>query len=216
VASFDVVLSTRGSLHPDGEPSEFVSEHTGIVTCTDDTTGETTRVGRVHAWRVDGAVAWENGESLYDVCDAHSDELHRVHALLYEPTGYQFRDEWEKRFEAVGPNLLVLDYVVLAPKWRGLKLGLLAVRRVVDLLGGGCDLAVSHLAPLRRDAHQALRVPAHWLPEADPAGTGRLRRYFRRMGFRRLGRSPYYALPLNLVTPTADRLLDPTPKTPSP
>lgn len=34
-----------------------------------------------------------------------------------------------------------------------------------------------------------------------------LRRYYRRMGFERLGRTPYYVLPLNQVTPTAAELL---------
>ena len=45
MASFDVVVRTRASLHPDGEPSEFVSEYAGVITCTDGETGEQTRVG---------------------------------------------------------------------------------------------------------------------------------------------------------------------------
>jgi hypothetical protein len=84
--------------------------------------------------------------------------------------------------------------------------------RLVDLVGGGCGLAESLIAPLRRDAATVLRVPPSWLPmqrskEERRAAVVKLRRYFRRMGFRRLGRSPYYALPLNQVTPTAKELL---------
>src|SRR5205823_13521880 len=129
------------------------------------------------------------------------------HTLLYEPGGYGFRDELVRRFEAVESDLLVLDFVVLDPRWRGLKLGLLAVRKLVDLVGGGCGLAVSLIAPLRTDVHKLLRVPAAWLPRhADKAGrraaAARLRGYYRRMGFERLWRTPYYALPLNRVTPT--------------
>ena len=37
----------------------------------------------------------------------------------------------------------------------------------------------------------------------------RLRRYFRRMGFVRLGRTPYYALPMLTSTPAAEELLKP-------
>jgi len=33
VATFDIILQTRGTLHPDGELSDFVSEYTGII-CT--------------------------------------------------------------------------------------------------------------------------------------------------------------------------------------
>lgn len=212
MASFDVVLRTRGSLHPGGEPTDFVSEYAGAVTCTDDETGAETTVGRVRARRVHAANAFEQGESLFDVCDAHSHELHALHALLYRPDGNGFREGVVDRFDAYAWDLLVLDYVVLAPEWRGLKLGLLAVRKVVDLLGGGCGLAVSHVAPLRHDAARLLRMPAEWLPrhattEGRRAAVVGLRRYYRRMGFVRLGRTPYYALPLNQGIPTPEELL---------
>jgi hypothetical protein len=76
VASFDVVLRTRASLHPDGEPTEFVSHYDGVILCTADDTGEVTKVGRVYAMRIHARLACNAGESLFDVCDAHSQELH--------------------------------------------------------------------------------------------------------------------------------------------
>lgn len=211
MATFDITLKTTTSLHPDGEPSDFVSEYDGIVTCTDDE-GEVARVGRVHALRAHAARAENAGEPLFDVCDAHSAELHHLHTLLYEPDGYAFRSGVVQSFEAIETDLLVLDYVVISPKWRKLKLGLLAVRKLIDVVGGGCGLAVSLIAPLRHGAAPILRVPGSWLPR-HPGKMGRreatvkLRRYFRRMGFRRLGRSPYYALSMSQVTPTAAELL---------
>jgi hypothetical protein len=212
VAGFDIVVRTRASLHPDGEPTQFVCEYDGVVTCTDDQTGDVTKVGRVHAIRVHAGLAENAGEPLFDVCDAHSGELHHLHALLYEPDGYGFRGAIARQFDAVETDLLVLDFVVLAPRWRRLKLGLLAVRKLVDLVGGGCGLAVSLIAPLRRSAAKVLRVPPSWLPkhtskEERRAATDKLRRYFRRVGFRRLGRSPNYALSMSQVTPTAEGLL---------
>lgn len=214
MASFDVVVTTRASLHPGREPDRFVSEYTGTVTCTDDATGAVTRVGRVTAVRVHAGLALNVGVSLFDVCDCHSRELHELHALLYEPDAYHFRDPLIRRFEAVEADLLVLDYVVLSPRWRGLKLGLLAVRALVDVIGGGCGLVVSHVAPLRHAAHQRVGVPARWLPrhrtrEARWQAVVKLRGHFRRMGFERLGRTQYYALPMNLRTPTAGELLGP-------
>jgi hypothetical protein len=38
------------------------------------------------------------------------------------------------------PDCLVFDYIVLHPRWRGLKLGLLAALNLIDLLGSGCGL----------------------------------------------------------------------------
>ena len=212
MASFDIVVRTGGSLHPDGEPCDFVSAYTGIITCTDDDTGAVTRVGRVTAVRVHAGLAQDAGETLFDVCDSYSQELTNLHGLLYEPDGYSFREPLARRFEAMESDLLVLDYIVLNPKWRKLKLGLLAVRRFVDLVGGGCGLAVSFIAPLRHAAAPVIRVPGSWLPRFETREARRevvikLRRHYRTMGFQRLGRTGYYALPLNLVTPTASELL---------
>ena len=212
MASFDIVVRTGASLHPLGEPTEFVSAYSATVTCTDDDTGAVTKVGRVTAVRVHAGLAEDAGETLFDVCDSYSQELTNLHGLLYEPDGYSFREPLVRRFEAMESDLLVLDYVVLNPHWRKLKLGLLAVRQFVDLVGGGCGLAVSHIAPVRRRAHGFAGVPASWLPrvvskEERREAVVKLRRYYRRMGFDRLGRTGYYALPLNQVTPTAAELL---------
>ncbi|MCE9567943.1 MAG: hypothetical protein K8U57_38575 [Planctomycetes bacterium] len=215
MASFDIILQTRGPLDPHGEPSDFVSHYTGIIICTNDETGEETKVGKIAALRIHAGLAHNAGESLFDVCDSHSDELHFLHTLLYEPDCFHFRDEITDRFDAMQSDLLVLDYVVLSPKWRKLKLGLLAVRKMVDMIGGGCGLAVSLIAPVRRDAAKLLGIPKAWLPRNGDkaqrrAAAVKLRGYYRRMGFSRLGRTPYYALPMNQMVPTASELITPT------
>jgi hypothetical protein len=212
MASFDLILKTRGRLHPDGEPTQFVSDYSGVITCTDDETGEVSKVGRVKALRVHAGLAHNAGEWLFDVCGAHSQELHVLHTLLYEPEGYNFQDDIQARFDTFETDLLVLDYIVLAPKWRKLRLGLLAARQLTDMVGGGCGLVVSLISPLRHDAADYIRVPDSWLPrhesrEQRKEALVKLRRYYRRMGFERLGRTPYYALSPSQVNPTAAELL---------
>ena len=83
MAFFNIVLQTRASLHPDGEPSDFVSEYAGVITCADEETGEVAKVGRLSALRVHAGGACDAGESLFDVCDCHSHELHVLHAMMY-------------------------------------------------------------------------------------------------------------------------------------
>jgi hypothetical protein len=204
MTSFDLSLSTRATLTADGEPSDCISEHRGTVLAIGDTGAETI-VGYVRALKLHAGRAWEKGEPLFDVCDSHSHEMHVIQSLLYQPDSYSFRDGLARRFEAYEGDLLVLDYILLDPKWRGLKIGLLAARKLVDLLGGGCGLIVSQVSPLRPEANLMIGIPAAWIPE--PAGPGPLRRYFRRLGFERLGKSPFYAMPMALVTPTAEELL---------
>src|SRR5690242_15766545 len=132
MTTFDVELTTRATLHPDGEPHEFVSTYTGVVLATGDD-GDATEVGRLSAL-----------------------ELHVLHTLLYAFDDYVFKGSLQRRFSATDTDLLVLDYVALDPKWRGLRLGLLAVRRIVDLLGDGCGLAVAEVSPLRPEAFRYL------------------------------------------------------------
>src|SRR2546430_2285911 len=45
---FDLVLKTGGSLHPDGEPDDFVSEYTGLIRGEGDD-GQARRVGQGHS-----------------------------------------------------------------------------------------------------------------------------------------------------------------------
>jgi hypothetical protein len=211
VVFFDLIVRTRCSLHTDGDPDQFISGYEAVIVCEGED-GVRRKVGRIVARRVNAGVASDYGESLFEVCDCHSQEMHELHTLLYKPGTYLFKKSLMRRFLAVQPDLLVVEYVVLNPKWRGLKVGLLAVRRLVDLVGGGCGLVVADISPLLRDAHKALKVPERWLPEhktddESKAATVKLRRYFRRMGFERLGRTPYYILPTALKTPNADELL---------
>jgi hypothetical protein len=212
MASFDLVLQTSGSLHPQSEPTDFVSEYTGIIRCTRDRDNKVCSAGKVHAYRIHAGLAANHRESLFDVCDAYSHEMHVLHTLLYEPNSHGFQEPLIDRFHAVEPDCLVLDYVLLNPRWRGLKLGLLAVRKLVDLIGGGCGLVVSEILPLHPDADKMLKVPKSWLPrhqtpEERNQGVVKLRRYFRAMGFKRLGRTSYYAMPTAQVTPSAAELL---------
>jgi hypothetical protein len=211
---FDIVLSTRAILHPEGEPDEFISAYAVIIRAEgDDGIGH--RVGRVHAYRVHMGLAANQGESLFDVFDAHSQPMSNLYAALSDPETDFLTEAIIRQFEAIDSDLIILDYVVLHPRWRGLRLGLLAARRLVDLLGSGCGLLVSHIAPLRHEAHKMLRMPRSWLPRHDSdedrkRAVVKLRRYFRHMGFERIGRSCYYGLSLARLMPTFSDLLRPS------
>jgi hypothetical protein len=208
---FDIAVRTEASLHADGEPDQFISEHTGVIRCSGDD-GAVRRVGRIRAYRINADLAAESGECLFDVCDAHSQEMHLIHSLLYDAEEGHFKEAITRRFQAMESDCLVLDFILLHPRWRGLRLGLLAARKLVDLLGGGCGLVISHIAPLRHDAYDMLRVPRSWLPRHQTRAVRReavvkLRQYYRQMGFERMGRSPYYGLSLAQRRPTLAELL---------
>src|SRR5262249_39328275 len=69
---FDLVLQTDVSLPPYAEPSDFVAEYTGLLRYQRDRDSRIFRVGKVHAYRIQAALAADHRESTFDVCDAHS------------------------------------------------------------------------------------------------------------------------------------------------
>jgi hypothetical protein len=171
-------------------------------------------VGKVKAYRVHTDLARQVGESVFDVCDAHSQELHEVYAVLFNPAEDDLKAAIRGRFDAMDSDVLVLDYVLLSPRWRGLKLGLLATRKLIDLLGGGCGLAVSYIAPLNPDADEFLKVPKGWIARHESEAEQReakkrLRGYFRQLGFRRVGKTRFFGLSLAQVVPTLADLIRP-------
>ena len=54
--------------------------------------------------------------SLFDVCDSHSDEMHVLHALLFQPEKYELKTSLVERFDESDYDRLVLDSTVLDPK----------------------------------------------------------------------------------------------------
>ncbi len=125
---FDIVLRTEASLHPEGEPDDFITEYRGIIRCFGED-NVVRRVGKVRAYRINAAVAADHGEPLFDVCNAHSQEMQHIYSLLYDPDQGHFKESITNRFHAMESDCLVLDYVILHPKWRGLRLGLLPPER---------------------------------------------------------------------------------------
>jgi len=214
MASFDLVLQTSGSLHPHGEPDDFISAYTGVIRCVRDRDGKVFIVGKARAYRIHADLAGRAGEALFDVCDCHSQELHEVYGALFDPTTDDLKESVRGRFDGLDSDVLVLDYLLLSPRWRGLKVGLLVARKLIDLLGGGCGLVVSHIAPLNVDAGEFKKVPAGWIPrhvgeDVKREARQKLRWHFRRMGFRRIKGKRFHGLSMAQVTPTLSDLIRP-------
>jgi hypothetical protein len=215
MAFFDIILQTSGSLHPDNDPTDFISTYTGIIRCTREKDGKVVKVGKVKAYRIHADLARENRSSVLEACDAHSHQMLEVYESVFDAETDDLRDEVREQFDGFASDVLVLDYVVLSPRWRGLKLGLLAARKMIDLLGNGCAMVVAWVYPLNPEYDDFIGLPEGWVPRhrsrlARHAARQTLRRYFRRMGFERVPGTKFHGLSLARVTPTLADLLRPS------
>src|SRR5437764_962419 len=116
MATFDIVLRTNGSLHPESEPDDFITCHSGFIRRTRDCDGKVFNVGLVKAYRIHADLAQEAGVSLANVCDAHSDEMNDVYAALFDPHTDDLKEEVRAGFDAFHSDILVLDHVLLSPR----------------------------------------------------------------------------------------------------
>jgi hypothetical protein len=197
---FSLVMRAAGSIQHEYLLADYVTRYIGSVyargnPANGEFAGPKTCIGKVRAYRLNVELAAERHVRLADVCEGHSERLYRLYLRLYQPRHYGFRHAITGQFLVVSSDLLYLDTIILDPRWRGLKLGLLVARRVVTLLGSGCGLVATTIAPYRR----GLKVPDDWVPryasdDDRQRARERLCDYFSAVGFRRIGASEFYGM----------------------
>jgi hypothetical protein len=127
---FDILCETAIPLSSYEEPDDFVVQYTATIRHD----GET--IGEVVLYKVLLGLACNYGQNSAEIFDAHSEELLKVYEALFDPDTDDFWEDIEQDFQPCGNDLLIIDSITLDPKWRGLKIGLLALRRLIDLLDG--------------------------------------------------------------------------------
>jgi GNAT superfamily N-acetyltransferase len=89
--------------------------------------------------------------------------------------------------------LLYIKRIEIEPKYRGKGIGLAAIRRAIDVLRVNCELVALKPFPLQFEG----KVTPTNRREAQ-AATTKLKRYYRRMGFKDLGGTGFMMLDLTL------------------
>ena len=179
---------------------DYVVEHAGEIRYHGDEdegpVPPAVKVGEFRVQRVLGSLAQEAGEDIFEVCDAASQELHEACYTLFSLKTRQPRKWIQDVYGAYTSDFLLIESIVLDPKWRGLKVGLLVLRRLIDLFAPSEAMVVCQPFAFGAANEEQWRE-----------GTVKLRRYVRRLGFRRLRRSRFYGLSTANVIPTAVEVL---------
>lgn len=181
---------------------EYVTECRGKITCWRDTNGEGAEIpgGKITAYRIHAGQALEDGQNLAYECDAFDVATHEYCQAFYGADG-GFResvlDQFPDAFVA-GADLLALHVIRVQPEFRGRGVGLRASRRAIDLLAGGCGIVAMKPFPQQFEGvgEGAANADEFYagLSTDRPEAWRRLESYWTRIGFVRLGDSPYFAL----------------------
>lgn len=192
------------------EESEYVTEINGVIhqhgELPSGAPAPPVEVGSIKAYRVYGGRALNDGASLWDECDAHSQTAADLYGLVFSE-GYEFADAIQEMFpDAMSPEVLLIDLVRLVPTARGRGVGLRAARRVMDLFEPDGGVVVVKPFPLQFNAHQRAQAIADTDLRAftcdEPTAFEKLRKYWTRLGFRQIPETGHLALSPTLVTPT--------------
>ena len=164
-------------------------------------------VGDVSACRIYGNRAENEGYNLWDACDAHSQEAADGYSLILDEKG-DFRPEVQEQFpDAFSPEILVIGDVHVDPAFRGRGLGLVAVRRLIDLFEPDGGLVVIHPFPMQFGAAQkddpVLSPELAMFTDTEPESIARLQRYWSRLGFDPIPNSEWFGLSPAVRTPTS-------------
>ena len=166
-----------------GEPSSFVFHFPFEVREGD------MIVARVHALAIRLAEAERVGFTAAEVFDSIDQELHEFYCAIYDQEGETFRGD------LVDPtdlrDVLYIDSVKVIPSRRHKMVGLRAVERIREMLGGGCALLALKALPIDPENpkySEAIdrEVFGHPFPTRGEVAKAKLRDYWSRLGFARV------------------------------
>lgn len=163
---------------------------------SDEDEGESkeTLIGRVSGYRVHMGLVWEHDLNPLDVFDAHSHTLLGFYEVLFDQRTCELKESICEL--SVGPDVLIIDKVEILPNYRGKSIGLKAVRRTMEFLGGGCAVTALHAHPIqydKLDKDWTLQMHLQNFIGDKQTAQKKLRDYWSRLGFRRVGRTSYMA-----------------------
>lgn len=186
-------------LKDDEDGGDLVQEFTGET--IRETEANETVVGKVRGARIDLGGALDRELSFYDIFDQNSEELCEYYAALFDPTTGDFRDELALRDFG---DILVVHSVEIIPEYRGLNLGLLTMLQTVKTFGSGCALAAIKPFPLQFSGKFNRENQRQFTKDQN-----KLRAYWQKFGFLRIGRTEYYYFDLTRRLPRPTKFLVP-------
>jgi hypothetical protein len=161
MGSFEFLLRGEVELQPGREPGCTVTDFRGLIRYRDLDTGLTKACGRLRAYRLNVRQAME---CIPAVCGKRGRNLISTALGMFDRDCWAYRDVLRSHLGLLmGEEALLIDHVVLRPKWRGLGVGLAAICHALRTLGGGCGPMVCDPTPLLDIHHEVVGVPTKWL-----------------------------------------------------
>jgi GNAT superfamily N-acetyltransferase len=151
-------------------------------------------IARAHAVLFHVRQAERFGASLAEIFDSIDQDVHELFCTVYDEETGALRGDLVEASDL--RDLLYIESVKVVPSHRGKKIGLRMVERMRDVLGGGCAAIALKAFPMtaeRAKYHDAINHEVFSRPFAvtGEAAKAKLRSYWGRLGFERVGTTDY-------------------------
>ena len=184
---FEVTMESRFPLQ-ESDPNDFVIDYK-MSLWQYSKRADGIHAGYLRAFVVRCEDAEEAGEDLFSVFDAHSQELSECYSALYGDD----TNPWVLSMFDISwvDNLLYVDLCVIAPQFRGRKLGRQLLYKACQTIGSGCTVVACNPGVPRKQTAE-YDAPLDWL-ENNPWTLTGLRKHWEQMGFRGVPRHEIFA-----------------------
>lgn len=207
----------QSMLVDDEEPSRYVKTISGTIKVLGDDGDGETDAGTFRVFIVDAESAINDHEPVFDVFDTFSATA--AYFELYTPN-MDFKPKVVRALggdDRWGPGMLILDRLEILPAYRGQAIGLRVLRWLCLQFSMGCGIIAMKPFPLQfeggvpaknkqKDSFQTLRLDT--FSSNLSVATKKLRRYYGRLGFVSVPRTPFMVADPMRPTPTFYGLLD--------
>ena len=199
------------------DPGDYIYTIDGRITEMDDDESDIL-VGKFRLFYVDIASAIDTGNiDVFDIFDAHSDSTADYYDSLIDPDTADFSENLRQLLEdeIFGLSLLIIDRLELLPNYRGHKLGLIIMRRLIQRFSAGAGVVAIKPFPLQFEHSIPTEDQRGWHAEMQLSSFGeteriairKLQNHYSKLGFIEMPGTPHMVLSTARRLPSIERLL---------
>lgn len=177
------------------EPDDYVREINGRVVGLEGSAGRRRIAGRFKAFYMDVEAACTNDYPIFNVFDGAEQTLGYYSAIFDEEgSSVQFSERVFKLLDErpYSGNVLILDRLEILPKFRSHNLGLMVMRRLIELFRPGAEVVAIKPFPLQ--AEHTRSQESTWRAKLELAqfdkdsrrARAKLRRHYAKLGFKHM------------------------------
>ena len=181
---------------------EYVLEINGTITVTEITPELIEKdpqcLGHISARLIQMGRALNDGTNIFELYDSFDQYFHDIYGELFDPENGEFTETLRRQFKDIGTdsNILLIDEVEILPAYRGKRIGLATVHRVIDVLGAWDCLVILPIYPPQFYEHRDnLKWKNHMRVDTfvknEQAARAKLEEYWSLLGFELIWDSRY-------------------------